>query len=198
MPEETPPIPTPPVVEPQPSPAIPPTKFEIGEEFGTAKKNLPPVRIVVIGVVIVLIVAGIMAFVQRPKSSATGAIDQIVSVEIPGQNSVMVAINVSFQNNGDKPYWIHTIQAEIETASGNFTDDAASPADFGRYYQGFPALKQYAVEPLAREAKIEPGGKTAGTIIVTFPVTPDVFANRKLLKVTVQPYDQPAPLVMTK
>jgi len=43
-----------------------------------------------------------------------------------------------------------------------------------------------------------PGGHTAGTIIVVFPVTPDAFANRKALKVTIQPYDQPVPLVLTK
>jgi len=97
-----------------------------------------------------------------------------------------------------KPFWIHTIRAELETANGNFTDDAASPVDFDRYYQAFPALKQYAIRPLEREAKIEPAGQTQGTIIVSFPVTPEAFAGRKALKVIVQPYDQPVPLVLSK
>ncbi|SRR5579862_145713 len=200
MPEDTPSTPPPPPMPATEPPALaqPPTKFEIGEEFGTAKKNLPPVRIVVIGVVIILIACAIAALMQRPKSSAAGSIDQIVSVEIPNQNAVMVAINVSFQNNGTKPFWIHTMQAELQTPSGNFTDEPASPVDFDRYYQAFPTLKQYAIEPLQHEAKINPGGQIAGTIIVTFPVTPDAFANRKLLKVTIQPYDQPTPLVLTK
>ena len=111
---------------------------------------------------------------------------------------VMVAINVSFQNNGVKSYWIHTIKADLDTTTGSFTDDAASPADFDRYFQAFPVLKQHALAPLEREAKINPGGRIAGTVIVTFPVTPDAFANRKSLKVTIQPYDQPVPLVLTK
>jgi len=111
---------------------------------------------------------------------------------------VMVAINVSFQNNGIKPYWIHTIKADLDTTSGSFSDDAASPADFDRYFQAFPALKQHALAPLEREARINPGGRTTGTIIVAFPVTPEAFANRKALKVTIQPYDQPVPLVLTK
>jgi hypothetical protein len=122
----------------------------------------------------------------------------MVSVEIPNQGSVMAAINVSFRNHGVKPFWIHTIKAELETTDGTFSDDAASPVDFDRYYQAFPALKQYAIQPLEREAKIEPGGQTQGTLIVSFPVTPVAFASRKVLKVIIQPYDQPAPLVLTK
>jgi hypothetical protein len=121
-----------------------------------------------------------------------------MTVEIPDQNSIMVAINVSFQNNGTKPYWIHTIKADLDTTSGSFSDDAASPADFGRYFEAFPSLKQHALDPLQREARINPGGQIKGTVIVAFPVTPDAFAQRKSLRVTIQPYDQPVPLVLTK
>ncbi|MGA8493750.1 MAG: hypothetical protein WB711_25245 [Terriglobales bacterium] len=195
MPDE---IPSPPPAPPNPPAPQPATQFHIGEEFGTAKKNLPPVKIVAIGVGVVAVVAIILALAQRPHSATTGSIDDIVSVEVPDQNMVMVAINVSFQNNGLKPYWIHTIKAGLDTSSGNFTDAAASPADFDRYYQAFPTLKQHALAPLEREAKINPGGRIAGTIIVIFPVTPQDFANRKSLSVTIQPYDQPVPLVLTK
>jgi hypothetical protein len=180
------------------SPVEPQTKFEIGEEFGTAKKNLPPLKIVLIGVALLLLGWAVAAFVQRPRTDATGSIDQIVSVEVTNQNLVLVAVNVAFQNNGAKPFWIHTIKADVETASGSFSSDAISPADFDRYYQAFPTLKQYAIAPLQRDARIDPSGQTSGTIVVSFPVTADVFAGRKSLKVTIQPYDQPAPLVLTK
>jgi hypothetical protein len=197
MPED---IPSPPPAPGAPASARqePGTSFHIGEEFGTAKKNLPPVKIVAIGVGVIAIVALIASLAQRPHSATTGSIDDVVSVEIPDQNSIMVAINVSFQNNGTKPYWIHTIKANIDTNSGSFSDDAASPSDFNRYFQAFPTLKQHALAPLEREARINPGGRTTGTIIVAFPVTPDAFANRKSLQVTIQPYDQPVPLVLTK
>ncbi len=196
MPDESPLPPTANAPASQPSESV--ANFHIGEEFGTAKKNLPPARIVLIGVGIVVVVGAVLAFFQRPRPSATGSIDQMVSVEIPNQGSVMAAINVSFRNNGVKPFWIHTIKAELETANETFSDDAASPADFDRYYQAFPTLKQYAIQPLEREAKIEPGGQIQGTIVVSFPVTPEAFAGRKVLKVIIQPYDQPAPLVLTK
>jgi len=181
-----------------PSAETPKTDFNIGEEFGTAKKNLPPVKILLIGAAIILVGWGMAALLQRPRTQAGGTIDQVVSVEVPDQGLVLAAINVSFQNNGTKPFWIHTIKADVETTSGNFSAEAISPADFDRYYQGFPTLKQYALAPLQVEAKIEPGGKMNGTIMVGFPVTPDAFANRKSLKVTIQPYDQPVPLVLTK
>jgi hypothetical protein len=198
MPED---IPSPPPAPPSASASVPSqfgTPFHIGEEFGNAKKNLPPVKIVLIGVAVVAVIAIVASLVQRPHSATTGSIGDVVSVEIPDQNLIMVAINVAFQNNGTKPYWIHTIKADLETGSASFSDDAASPADFDRYFQAFPTLKQHALDPLQREAKINPGGRTEGTIIVAFPVTPDAFANRKSLKVTIQPYDQPVPLVLTK
>jgi len=185
-----------PAPAPEPTAPIP---FDIGEEFGTAKKNLPPLKILAITIVAVVIAFFTYALTQRSVSNASGAIGDISSVEIPNQNSVMVAINVSITNNGKKPYWIHTMQATLETASGAFTDEhPASAVDFERYFQAFPDLKQHALEPLKPETKILPGGQTAGTIVVTFPVLPDAFAARKSLTVTIQPYDQPVALVLTK
>jgi hypothetical protein len=196
MPEET----LPPSTPNAGSPQAPESKsnFNIGEEFGTAKKNLPPVKILLIGVALILVAWGIAALLQRPKTSATGSIDQIVSVEVPNQNLVMVAINVGVQNHGTKPFWIHTVKAEVETASGSLSADATSAVDFERYFQAFPALKERAISPLEPDSKIAPGGRLSGTIVVGFPVTADAFAGRKSLKVIIQPYDQPVPLVLTK
>jgi|SRR5579863_804504 hypothetical protein len=192
MSEETQPTP------PAPTSTGPRTDFRIGEEFGTAKKNLPPVKIIGIGIAIIVVVWAIAAFVQRPRPSATGAIDEVVSVEIPNQHAVIVAINVGFQNNGAKPFWIQTIQANVQTTDGNFSSDAVPAVDLNRYYQAFPALKQYAGTPLQREGKVDVGSQAKGTIVVSFPITPEAFASRKMLRVTIQPYDQPVPLVLTK
>jgi hypothetical protein len=178
---------------PQPGPTV-----HIGEEFGTAKKSLPSLKIVAIVLGIIVLIAGIYAFVQRPRASATGAIEEVIAVEIPGQNAVMVAINVSFDNHGKKPFWIHTMKAEVDTGSGTFSDDAASAVDFERYFQAFPALGAHALEPLRNETKIESGGSAKGTLVVSFPLTAEAFANRKSLKVIIEPYDQPVALVLTK
>jgi hypothetical protein len=195
MTDEKPPTPPSPPVATPPQPR---TDFRIGEEFGTAKKNFPPVKIIGIGVAIIVVAWAIAALVQRPRATATGAIDEVVSVEIPNQHAVIVAINVAFQNNGAKPFWIQTIKADVQTSDNTFSSDAVSAVDLDRYYQAFPALKQYAGTPLQREGKVDVGSQAKGTIVVSFPVTPEAFASRKLLRVTIQPYDQPVPLVLTK
>jgi hypothetical protein len=196
MPDQTPP--TVPGPTPPRSPAQAKPLPHLGEEFGTAGKNLPPTRIVLIGVAAVVLVALIWAVVQRPQSSATGSIDDIASVEIPNQNSMMVALNISMHNRSQKPFWIKKVEVELDTGSNKFTDEAASAVDFERYFQAFPALKVHALPPLKPETMIDPGGDVNGTIIVSFPVTPDAFSSRKSLQVTIRPYDQPKALVITK
>jgi hypothetical protein len=47
------------------------------------------------------------------------------------------------------------------------------------------------------EARLDPKSKTSGMIVVSFPVTQDVFNARKSLTVTVTPYDE-LPVVMKK
>jgi hypothetical protein len=173
------------------------SSFDIGEEYGTARKSLPPAGIVAICVAVVAAIAGIYALTHRAHALSTGSIDDVVSVAIPGQDMVMVAINVSLQNNSDKPSWIHTIQATLDTGSEKLTDDASPATDAQRYFQAFPDLKQHALNFLTTETKLDPETKVGGTIVVSFNVKPEVFAARKSLTVTVTPYDE-LPVVITK
>src|SRR5215471_20308343 len=89
-----------------PAQAEAPYKFNIGEEFGTAKAKLPPTRILLIGVAIVLVVAGIVALVGRAKPQGNGEIDHVAAVEVPNQGMVMVAVTLTLRNTGDKPLWV--------------------------------------------------------------------------------------------
>ena len=187
--------------EPQSTPSVdlgPGPGINIAEEFGTAKRNLPPAKIVAIVLGVAAILLGIYAFVARAKPQGGGSVDNITAVEIPDQNMVMVAINVTVHNSGEKSLWIHDIKGKIVTDSGERSDEAASGVDFDRYFQAFPALKEHALAPLPPETKIPPGGQAQGTIVVTFPVTQEEFDKRKSLSVVIQPYDQPLPLVLTK
>lgn len=172
--------------------------FNIGEEYGTAKKNLPPVKILGICAAVVIVVVAVASFLQRPKPSASGAIDEVTAVEIPNQNSVMVAINVSLKNTSEKPLWIQSMKAEIATSEKTYSDDAAAAMDFDRYYQALPALKEHAEAPLTLEEKVDAGAQASGTMIVSFPLTLEAFNNRKSLTVTIWPDRQPLPLIFTK
>ena len=184
----------------QPAPAPPPepiTEFHIGDEFGTAKRNLPPAGIVLICLAAVAVIVGIVAFRGRPKPQGAGSIDFVVAAEVPGQNMILAAITMTLRNTADKPLWIHTLRAHLTTADGKtFDDDAASAVDLDRYYQGFPALKESSEPPLSPETKLLAGAQQKGTIIVSFKVTKEAFDQRNSLTVSIQPYDQALPVVL--
>ncbi len=172
--------------------------IDIGEEFGTAKKNLPPAKIVLIAVGAVLVVVLIASFFKRAQPQGKGSLDNIAAVAIPDQGSTMVALTFTLHNSSDKILYVHSLQGKIKTATGEQTADAVSAIDFDRYYQAFPSLKIGAQPALSPEAKIQPGQSVIGTIIVAFPVTLDAFNQRQSTSVLVWPYDQQLPVVLTR
>jgi len=181
-----------------PASPAPPIPFNIGEEFGTAKRNLPPVKILLITLGAVLVVVGLYSLVNRAKPQGGGQIDNVAYAEVPDQNSVLVAITLTLRNSGEKPLWIHSIKAMLKTPTETLSDDGASAVDFDRYFEAFPALKQGAQPPLMPETRLAPGQEISGTIVVMFPVTRQVFEQRQSISAAIQPYDQPLPIVLTK
>jgi hypothetical protein len=204
MPDQTPaPPPTPPAQQPAPptvaaaSAGKGPT-INIGEEYGTAKKNLPPARIVLIAIGAVLVVVAIASFLKRATPQASGSLDNVAAVQIPEQNSTMVALTFTLHNTSDKTLYVHTLEGKLQAPSGDVTADAVSAIDFDRYFQAFPALKNGAQAALPPETKIQPGESITRTIIVAFPVTLDVFNQRKSVSVVIWPYDQTVPVTLTR
>jgi hypothetical protein len=196
MPDET---RTPPPPAPGTSPVAQrgPT-INIADEFGTAKRNLPPVKVLLSALAGVLIIAGGVAFFQRAKPQAAGTILNATAVPIPGQNAVLVAFTFSLRNPGQKSLWVHGIQGKVVTSSGEQTADAVSAVDFDRYYQAFPELKRNTEPALAPEDKLQPGQEIKRTVIISFPVQLDAFNQRKSVSVIIQPYDQPVPVTLTE
>jgi hypothetical protein len=194
MPDKTP-------VPPPPQPASQYTQgptIHIADEFGTAKRNLPPARFLLAAIGGVLVLAGIIAFLQRAKPQGAGSLDNVTAVEIPNQNAVLVALTFTLHNSGEKSLWVHDIRGHLAARSGDQTGDTVSPMDFDRYYQAFPALKTNALPPLVPEDKLQPGQELKRTVIVSFPVTLEAFNQRSAVSVVVQPYDQPVPVILTK
>src|SRR5579864_7489653 len=125
MPDQPPVPPQPPQPPAVPAPPAGPT-INIGEEYGTAKKNLPPAKIVLIAVGAVLVVVLIASFIKRAKPQASGSLDNVVAVEIPGQESTMVALTFTLRNTSEKMLYVHNIQAVAKTPNGDSTSDAVS------------------------------------------------------------------------
>lgn len=199
MPDPTPVPPTKPPAAQSAAPAAPagPT-IHIGEEYGTAKKNLPPAKIVLIAIGAVLVVVLFASFLKRAKPQASGSLDNVTAVEIPGQSSTMVALTFTIHNTSDKILYVRSLQSSIKAPSGDATAEAVSAVDFDRYFQAFPTLKNGAQPALPPETKIQPGESVVRTIIVAFPVTLDAFNQRTSTSVVIWPYDQTVPVTLTK
>src|ERR1700722_8077273 len=204
MPDQAPsPAPVPPAAASTPAKTAPPAvqrgpTIHIGDEFGTAKRNLPPVKVLLIALAGVLVIAGVISFLQRAKPQAAGSLDSVTAVQIPNQTASLVALTFTLHSSGERSLWVRSIQAKLTAPGGEQTSDAVSAVDFDRYYQAFPALKATAQPALSPEDKLQPGQEIKRTVIVSFPVTLDAFNQRKSVSVIIQPYDQPVPVVLTK
>jgi hypothetical protein len=172
--------------------------IHVTEDMAAPERKLPPAKIVLITLGVLAVVLAIYGFLGRAKPQGAGSLDNIAAIEVPNQNSMLVAITVTLHNSGEKPLWIHTIQGKLKTATNEYSDDAASAVDFDRYFQAFPPLKQNAIAALMPETKIMPGNEARGTVVVSFPVTQAEFDKRQSLSVIIQPYDQPLPVTLTK
>jgi len=197
MPDETPALPSPPAQPAVPSVPAGPT-IHIADEFGTAKRNLPPVQILLMATAAVLIVVGLYSFFQRAKPQGAGSLDNVAAAQVPGQDAVLVALTFTLHNSGEKSLWVHDIKGKLAASTGDQTGDAVSAVDFDRYYQAFPALKANTEPALAPEDKLQPGQEVKRTVIVSFPVTLESFNQRRSVSVVIQPYDQPLPVILSK
>lgn len=190
---------TPPPAQPPNAAAPDKTDFNIGEEFGTAKRNLPPAGILLICIGGVVLILGIFALLQRQKPHGAGSVDAVNAADIAGQNQTLTAVTVTLSNTSEKPLWIHDVKVRLTAADGKTYDDkAASGVDFARYFEAFPTLKENTQPPLLPETKLMPGTEQKGTVIASFPVAKTDFDQRKSIEVIVQPYDQPLPVVLKK
>ena len=78
-----------PAITPPPPPTVPdqPTDFDISEEYGTARKNLPPAGIVLICVAVVAVIVAVYALTHRAHTVSSASIDEVNAVALPGQDA---------------------------------------------------------------------------------------------------------------
>jgi len=198
MPDQPSAPPPPPSVAPTTPPAPKGPTINIGEEFGTAKKNLPPAKVVLIAVGAVLIVVLIASFLKRAKPQAGGSLDNVAAVEVPGQTTTMVALTFTLNNTSDKAFYVRTIGGSVTTATGETKADAVSAVDFERYFQAFPSLKNGSQPSMPPETEVAKGSSVTRTIIVGFPLALDAFNQRKSVSVVIWPYNETVPVVLSK
>ena len=173
-------------------PAVPPPTPPQGpayEEFGSAKRTLPPAMPVVIAILIIAAVVAVIAYLQRAKPVAQGSIDGAWFSQPANVSAPMILLEVTLHNVGDKPLYIKDIKAAVNTDQGEQSDEATSATDYDRYLLAYPDLGGHS-RPLQVEMKIPPGAEQKGAVMISVPITQQQFDARKDLTVTVQPYDQ--------
>jgi hypothetical protein len=190
MPDEIKPVPPSPSST-QPEPDRDRAHVPMSEEMDSAKWTLPPVAPILIGLALVAVVVGILAFVYWPKPTALGTIAKVIAAK--QEDNVLVAVHVKFDNLTDTPLWIKNITAELEAADARKYNDIAAPAvDIDRYFQAFPELAEGKISPLKEELKIPAKTSHSGMAIFSYPVDKKDFDKRKSLSVRIEFYDRPA------
>lgn len=164
------------------------------EEFDSARWTLPPFVPVLVALLAVGIVIAVIAYTNRPTSTASGSITKVISSD--QDDNVLVAVHVNFRNEQEKQLWIREINSELQTADGKKYNDTAAPAvDLDRYLRGAPELAEGKIDPLKAEMKIPAHASQAGMVIFAYPVTKAVFDARKGYTVRIDFYDH-APMVL--
>ena len=198
MPDETKPVPPSgqPNVKPGGAPQAPADRPDAGhipitEELDSAKWTLPPIVPLLVAGVIVAVLVAVIVLSNRSKPSAAMAITKVASAD--QQGNTMVAIQVKIDNQIDKPLWIKTISAEVETPDGKKLADTAAPSvDAPRYMEAFPPLEAARADWLKEELKIPAKGSFSGTAIFSYPIAKAAFDGRKQVTMRIQIYDQPS------
>lgn len=181
--------------KPENVPPQPDTAPTVGyEEFGTARRNLPPVAPVAIAILLVAAVAGILSYVNRAKPPGQGSIDGVYFSRPAELPSPMILVEVTLHNSSDKTLYIKSIKGAIVTEQGEQSDDAAAARDYDRYLSAYPDLMGHS-RPLVVETKIPPGGEQKGSVLLSPSVTKEQFDARKDTTITIEPYDQ-RPIVL--
>jgi hypothetical protein len=176
------------------APETSPSRGPAYEEFGTAKRSLPPVAPVAIAIVLVAVVVAIIAYTQRAKPVAHGNIDGVWFSQPANMPSPMILVAFTLRNVSDKTLYVKDISAAVKTDQGDQSDEAASASDYDRYLTAYPDLAGHG-RPLQVETKIQPGAERKATVLVTFPITQQQFDSRRDLTVTIDAYDQ-KPIVL--
>ena len=122
--------------------------------------------------------------------------DTIVVGRDQVEDDVYVLVTVRLKNELRLPLFLKDFNGSLIHADTlPLTTSAVQKADIATLYQTFPALEKLAAKqakPLDRETRIDPGQTVDGTVMLHFPITPDVWDTRQDATLTIDLYHQPS------
>ena len=109
----------------------------------------------------------------------------------PSEDDIYVVANVRAVNRAKVPLHLNDITVVLTAPDGTQTTaDAANKKDLPNLYVTFPALKPHVSDPILRGTVLQPGGEASGMVLFTFPITKDVWEQRKSAVISFDFVDQ--------
>src|ERR1017187_8308164 len=122
--------------------------------------------------------------VFKTESKLVGAQDEV-------QDDLYVLTTVRVDDKLHDPLFISDLTGTLTMQDDAVvTTSAIQKSDLDNMFVTFPALKPLASAPLARESEIKPGDHAEGMVLIHFPVTEEVWKQRKSANVNSEFYHQ--------
>ena len=85
-----------------------------------------------------LVVVLIASFLKRAKPQASGSLDNVAAVEIPGQTSTMVALTFTLHNTSDKILYVRSLQSRSKHPAETRLPKPSPPSISTDIFRRFP------------------------------------------------------------
>ena len=96
------------------------------------------------------------------------------------EDNLYVVLTLKIDNPQHLPIFLKDFKATIDSFdAGTITARAIDEKDLPNLYASFPELKPLVKNPLRREVLISPARAVEGTVVLSFPVTKDVWNHRR-------------------
>ena len=126
-----------------------------------------------------------------PTHTVFASDSRVVGIRDQAEDAFFVLATVRIDNRMKAPLFINDITGTLTSADdGQLSASAVEQNDIPNLFITFPKLKPLAGPPLLRESTIAPGGSAEGMVLLSFPVSQDVWNNRKSATITVNFYHQ--------
>lgn len=116
------------------------------------------------------------------------------------QDDLYVFTTVRVEDELNLPLFLKDFTATLVTANGEKIETSAiQKQEFENLYTSFPALRPLASSPLLRETVVNTGQLAEGMILLHFPVTEEVWKQRRSATIHIALYHQgPISIVIPK
>ena len=126
-----------------------------------------------------------------PTHTVFASDSRVVGVGDQAEDAFFVLATVHIDNRMKAPLFINDITGTLTSADDSeLNASAVEKNDISNLFITFPKLKPLAGQPLLRESTIPPGSSAEGMVLLSFPVSQDVWNNRKSATITVSFYHQ--------